>query len=179
MLGNYEIFNSRNISIPADDFLLYLSNFKKYMMYNFWILLWKNVYTVWKAEILTELGLCYTFNIAEAKNVLNLNETSSDFHFQHFVNDHRFQSMKELETPLKSDDKSTGLYSIFDQHPENVFSILDDFDGVFVMIHNPYELPSIETAVNIHALFCDFVTILIVPEVINTDTALKKLDVEE
>ena len=35
------------------------------------------------SEVLTEWGLCFTFNIAFSRDLLNLNSTSSDFHYQH------------------------------------------------------------------------------------------------
>jgi hypothetical protein len=102
------------------------------------------------SEILTSEGLCFTFNIAFAHDLLNINSTSNDFHYQLFHL--RFISIPEglvapQSLPRKISSSFTGLhikfevitmfYDIFEKNPH----------GLKFFIHDPFELPSMHSKI--------------------------------
>lgn len=64
----------QNISIPTDDFYNVLRSFINILEPKFGesTILWQNIYGALLAEILTRWGFCYTFNVADAVDVLNI-----------------------------------------------------------------------------------------------------------
>lgn len=135
-----------------------------------------NEYQDYIAEILAPLGLCHTYNIAFSHDLLNLNLTSSDFHYQY---DQKFDlSLKKINNhpptkfPHKVSTSKAGLWVGFDQRAklEKNF-IQNDFTGYVVLLHDPYELPS----KNSHTMRINIKLqnkILIIPQIIAIDESL-------
>jgi len=96
------------------------------------------------SEIITEWGLCFTFNIAFSHDLLNINSTSNDFHYQH---QHRKISNVPIQRPPQILPKrvstvKSGLWVGFEKNLYKNEVIENDFNGYLVLLHDPFELPS-------------------------------------
>jgi Amiloride-sensitive sodium channel len=161
------IFDRRNFSIPIDDFLDVINQFQKSIDSSNVKLeaVWLNIFTVLFAEIITEFGLCYTFNIANYSKLFSDPDISDDFHY-HFnlLDDKKYEDAGE-DYPFKIASTTNGLsakyefYSLdfFDstvfvrtifllgnliQYMTSVFFFNKENNGIKVLIHDPFELPS-------------------------------------
>lgn len=99
-----------------------------------------------RSEIMTPYGLCFTFNIGYAQDLVNLNKTSSDFHYDVFqawtFEDHQPLPLPELPLRLRPVD-TIGLKAIIRSDLRLLGNvILNDFGGNWIMLHDPYELPT-------------------------------------
>jgi hypothetical protein len=142
LIRNYGIFNKINFSVPTDDFLdVYNEFYKQLAPANFyWI-----QYNQFVSEVITPYGLCMTFNLPKAEDMLNTNSTSDDFHYTHFYPYHFDHKVNTSELPRKTSTALSGLYftvSNFDQ--ENI--VESDFDGLLCFVHDPFELPARSSA---------------------------------
>lgn len=92
MISEHGIFAVKNVFIPTNDFLDVINEFNKefinkeftgepYEHYNFE---WIGYERPLISEILTENGLCFSFNLAQSDEVLNKNATADDFHYERF-----------------------------------------------------------------------------------------------
>lgn len=112
---------------------------------------WMEDHKQYVSEILTSEGLCFTFNIAFANDLLRLKNTSNDFHYQLFHLKYSSGS-KDLippkSLPRKIASSFTGLKIKFD-------ALMMFFDevyeknphGLLIYIHDPYELPSMNSKI--------------------------------
>lgn len=144
-------FSKVNFSIPADDFLDDINQFLK----EFTIEYTKVVFNLFHksqeyiAEILTPWGLCFTYNIAFAKNVQNINRTSDDFHYVYANKIFNLKPYvpamppKEEDFPVNISTSQNGLWVGFDSDKKDMISLLkNDFDGYVILLHSPFELPT-------------------------------------
>lgn len=183
-LINYQgVFEHQNISSPIDNFFNLLSDFKKYPDHHFNLIFWQNTFAIWRAEILTKFGFCYTFNIVEDSTLLNLDEISSDFHYKHKITTSKHTKPTEFMSPLRTNHKSLGAFHFLDQYAKefqgrNVSWILNDYDGFLILIHDPHELPN-ENSVKIYASISESVDVLVTPEITKTDESLYGLELKE
>ena len=95
------------------------------------------------SEVLTPLGLCRSFNIALAHDLLDLNTTSNDFHYELFAT--CFAVALNLydmpEIPRNDTSFPTGLHiEWFEGHSHYTFN--RKLAGRWMYLHDPYELPS-------------------------------------
>ena len=96
------------------------------------------------SEVLTPLGLCYSFNIALAHNLMNLNLTTDYFNFQIFLTQalsNRNHSREIPEIPRNDTYYPNGLGLLW------TFLFVDESyainrTGHYLYLHDPYELPS-------------------------------------
>ncbi|KAL7019577.1 hypothetical protein ACKWTF_011168 [Chironomus riparius] len=151
IITNRGVFANLNFSIPNDDFLNIMNEFKKEFldMEQTLNILWMEDERQYVSEILTTEGLCFTFNNAFANDLLNLNNTSNDFHYQLF---HLRSDSKDYVPPpilprkiassfpglrLKFDVLAMFLKEIYEKNPH----------GLLCFIHDPYELPSMNSKI--------------------------------
>lgn len=102
------------------------------------------------SEILTHFGLCYTFNVAYVDDVLHMNSTSNDFHYDYYdlddelVVEYKFVRPKSL--PRKITSSFTGLQIYFSTLNIFYHEIFERNPNVHVIyIHDPFELPSMDS----------------------------------
>ena len=101
------------------------------------------------SEILTSEGLCLTFNIAFAKDLLHLKMASNDFHYQLFHLKY-FSDSKDLVPPQSLPRKISSSFSGLQMKIDILKMIFDEIfernpHSLMLFIHNPYELPSINS----------------------------------
>ncbi|CAG9810334.1 unnamed protein product [Chironomus riparius] len=143
ILGNYNIINKLNFSIPADDFLDVLNEFEKQFMissqpmyFNF-----RMSQEQYLTEIVTPYGLCFTFNSAQAHDLLDINSTSDDFHFQ--LLDFAVGSNQKFDLPRKEAGNPEGLNLIIEITNDLSKPIMTrEINGYLIILHDPFELPS-------------------------------------
>lgn len=96
-------------------------------------------------EIITQWGLCFTYNIAFSHDLLDINSTSNDFHYQYFKR-RRIEKLNEpppQNFPKKLSTSRAGLWVGFtDVNDVMEGQSVYKFDGFLVLFHNSYELPS-------------------------------------
>lgn len=93
------------------------------------------------SEIITPNGLCTTFNMAYFFDMLDINTTSDDFHFQLFKTGWGIEYIPILPRNDSQFPYGSKLHAVF---PENLkdISIKNDIDGYQLYLHDPFELPS-------------------------------------
>lgn len=86
IITNFGFFAKINESLFNDDFLDIINHFQKVMGLDSLRTSWgEDDEDPYFAEILTQSGLCETFNIADKSQVFDLNLTSDDFHYEHVM----------------------------------------------------------------------------------------------
>lgn len=149
LMAKRETFLSLNYSVPTDDFLDVINEFAKEFDQTSSSAVFAFTAEVrsYISEIITHWGLCFTFNIALSRDLLNQNSTSSDFHYELFIT----QNFKKYKAkisppevlPRRIPTSNAGLLvDLFTDFSEVKEIILNNFDGYFVLIHDPFELPS-------------------------------------
>ncbi|CAO1411521.1 unnamed protein product [Diamesa tonsa] len=196
-LLNYLI--NYNITIPTDDLMSYISKLNPHLRWNIQASFSKK-YSVHFAKIITPWGYCNTFNNLDAEDLLNLNNTSEDFHYkksilvnQTFIHTNEgYRTVESNESYPWSTDNSQSGFSISLQnlnkrklkkinlatiftHPENVY------DGIHFIFHNTDEmitkLPSNQQ--NFYGQIEGSVLYWIKPAVKQIDDSIKSISLEE
>lgn len=157
--------------------------FRKYTDYHFNLLFWQNYFGAWRAEILTQFGLCYAFNIIEDENLFNLREISADFRYKHELTKSAEQSAINFTTPLRTNHKSMGIYYYLDDYKKEFYErevhwILSDYDGLLMLIHDPSELPTVDS-VQVYAVVTNMIEVFVTPEITTIDESLEDVSIEE
>lgn len=143
MIGNYKVFNQLNYTVPTDDIIDVFNQFEKHFhtANNHFSFTFAMHFRYFLAEMITPYGLCYTFNSVESLKLLNINETSNDFHFELFPMQSGITYLPEL--PLRDLKSPMGLeISLHALRQEYNKIISNEFSGFYVILHDPYELPS-------------------------------------
>lgn len=166
----------KNISIPTDDFLDVLNEFQKEIFspagsqigYS-----WSEEMTYIYSEILTEFGLCYTFNSVSYNRLLRFFSVSSDFHFQKFS---FFTPNYEGRNPLRMNLRN-GEYKLVITTVKEYFEkgIVATLNGYLMIFHNSYELPSKSSTI-IPINIGEKYDIIIEPQLNNIEVSLKNDD---
>lgn len=127
---------------------------------------WLNLPDNHVSEIITEYGLCISFNIAEHHEVLLSNVTSTDFHYDVVQYPKSRPTTYVHKPPRNATASNIGLVYHF-QSPNfferNQTFIGTDIAGHLVMVHDPYEIPSHDT-VKIPLTFLTYLNFWIEPE---------------
>lgn len=151
---NRGTFSKINITIPTDDFLdIFNELYKEFTPdANNVMFLLSNNYEEYISEIITPWGLCHTYNMAFSFDMLNLDSTSDDFHYQHvFRRDHNAKIDRgHLELyPKKISTSYQGLWVGFGYLPWDFVEdyVQNDFYGYVVLFHESFELPSFNSKV--------------------------------
>lgn len=142
MILNYGTFNKINFSISTDNFLEFLYEFET-EIYNhnpsfFFGSNGKN----WRTDVVTAHGVCRTFNLALSNDLLNINETSDNFHYQHYDNlNNYFTYPAELPGLPQSDSPFPyGLNIQLAMDIDNE-SFTENYTYT-LYLHDPFEFPS-------------------------------------
>jgi hypothetical protein len=178
LLTNRGTFASLNVSIPTVDFLDVINEFEK-LIFNGATMV--NFYWLWSkhtsfSEIITDHGLCSTFNIAFSTELLDTHFTTDDFHYQNIISN--FESNVTEVIPRRSARSAQNLR--VDIFSDNITQsrIVSAFEGCMMYWHNPYELPSRFSQKRLLS-FAKFTDIWIEPQMIVIDESLESDEPEE
>lgn len=92
--------------------------------------------------------MCFTYNLAFSHDLLDINTTSSDFHYLHthkiFYQNKHVHALLPQHFPLKISTSQKGLWVGFGSvNSEHYWKTIEnDFYGYVVLLHDPFELPS-------------------------------------
>ncbi|CAG9811156.1 unnamed protein product [Chironomus riparius] len=149
ILENREVFLKLNFSVPAHDFLEISNEFLKGSLS--FVFYWIDEKRQYVTEIVTQWGLCFTYNIGFSHDVLHINSTSDDFHFQASSKEDimpSYQSTYLYETPPKDlpqtiSTSKAGLWvGISLAYADKDRIAKNTFKAYTVLLHDPFELPS-------------------------------------
>lgn len=150
-MNNREIFSKLNFSISTNDFLDVINEFKKDLHEQSSIVfIWIDQFQEYVTEIITPYGLCYTYHIAFSHDILDLNTTSKDFHYQYTLieaESKNWKSRTPKNFPIQISTSSHGLWAGFSYHEHELStysskSTANPIRGHTVMVNNPFELPT-------------------------------------
>ncbi|CAO1412869.1 unnamed protein product [Diamesa serratosioi] len=195
ILINY--LNDYNITIPTDDLMDYILILNRFIRWEMSASFAKK-YSINFAKIITPWGYCSTFNILDAKDLLNLNNTSELFNyarsnvvFQYF-HDFDYKSVESNASyPWKTKSSQLGLSITLQKmnfvnlvfhdllkvfsHPENVHF------GVHLIFHSTDELitklPSNQR--NFFGRTGGTTLFLVNPQITEIDNSLKSISPDE
>jgi hypothetical protein len=149
LITNRRVFSKINFFIPADDFLDDINEFAKEFTegYNQIIFHLFNQNQEYIAEVLTQWGLCFTYNIGFSHDLLHINSTSDDFHYIYsqkmFRKKYLILFPPPQNLPIKVSTSQNGLWvGFWNKIFPPVNPIEYDYDGYLLLFHNPFELPS-------------------------------------
>ena len=138
---------------------------------------WINQDQQYITEIITQWGLCFTYNIAFSHDLLNINSTSDDFHYVYFPRWFSEDVNMEVKNfPESISTSKAGLRAGF--YPD--LNKLGDFTKAqyTVIFHDPFELPSENSKVI--KLNINYQTnVLIVPQLNSIDESLVEYEPSE
>ena len=185
MITNRGTFQKINLTIPTDDFLDIINEFDKDFLIDYFAIVfkWIDEYQQYVSEIITPLGLCFTFNIAPSHELMDTNLTSDDFHY--------IYAHKEIQEGLWNHEKppqaikristsKSGLWIGFQAKFLLRDNLLGDdgLSGFQVLIHDPFELPT--TRSKMIKLNTDYETqINLIPQLNTIDESLFDYDPAE
>ncbi|KAL7014647.1 hypothetical protein ACKWTF_016044 [Chironomus riparius] len=110
------IFQRQNISIPTDDFLAIINTFSKHFD-GIQLYRWHNIFNSYSSEIITDMGLCNTINIANLSDVLHTDVVSHDFHYQLTYLSHT-DIHRNFTRPFRTSTSSAGLDVLMDMESD-------------------------------------------------------------
>lgn len=142
---------------------------------------WAQEFNTFISEIITPYGLCFNFNMAQSHDLLNLNSTSDDFHYQ-LTNLQYWDNQQDTppELPRKTLNWTPiGVSISIMTYPDEIKEMIDNnFDGLVYILHDPFELPSKNSKImNVH--YARDPNILIEPEMITIDESIYDYSPEE
>lgn len=147
---------------------------------------WLNRFTVPFSLILTQWGLCFNFNMIASSTLFNLNQTSSDLHYDaNIINPAYIPSLDSNTFDLNETFpwKATNnrrfliLYFINDLYEED--NPFVERQGYHVIFHNNFEMPFESEKNHVRIGKYHFVTVDFSPVVHVADDSLHELHVNE
>jgi len=168
LITNRGIFNKINYSVPTDDFLEITNQFRKdlYSDLNFF---WINEDQQFVAEIITQWGLCFTYNIAFSHDLLNIDSTSDDFHYIYTPRWYEKINFDHENFPVRISTSKVGLRVGFFPDFENLEGLLKT--QYTVLFHDPFELPSKNSKIMELNIYYQ-TNVLVVPQLNSIDESL-------
>jgi len=153
ILEHRDVFYKLNFSVSADDFIEVSNMFtKEFFPGSLSIVFhWIDEYIGYCSEIITPWGLCFTYNIGFSHDLLNINLTSDDFHYEIASKREvpvRNQRWFEFDNPPKDlpqmiSSSKVGLWVGFDLTKSDINKINNNtFQRYTILLHDPLELPS-------------------------------------
>jgi amiloride-sensitive sodium channel len=130
----------KNLSIPTNDFLHMINTFEKLNRHE----VTQGFYWFYDqsrglfSEILMPWGLCSVFNIASREEVLHVDNTSSDFHYEIISN--KGPVNLTFKIPRKTKTSEEGFTIHFQLDDDNEF--VGVRQGSIAVIHNSHEFPT-------------------------------------
>lgn len=139
---------------------------------------WINEYKEYASEIMTQWGLCFTYNIAFSHDLLHVNVTSDDFHYEHankaaLTNPKMYEyETAPKEMPQSLSTSKAGLWVGFDLGNADKSKLArNTLEGYTIILHDAYELPSANSQIlNLNLRFQT--SILINPSINSIDETL-------
>ncbi|KAL7013324.1 hypothetical protein ACKWTF_015331 [Chironomus riparius] len=172
-------FNLKNISIPTDNFLYNFNEFSKFQVtIHSSVNIRSSAQDTAVSEILTEHGLCFTYNLAAVNDIYNVDaELTADFFHDYFLITFKSPNLKET-VPRKV--KASALVSVsasaFPYFYDEIYN--GRYDGHLIYIHSPYELPT-ESSNQIFLQKDTFLKAQVEPQLNVVDVSLEDLDIKE
>lgn len=171
-------FSLKNISISTDNFLYYFNELAKFQItVHSSVNIRSSGLDTAISEVLTEHGLCFTYNLAKIEDIYHIDKISADFYHDYFLL--TFGSPYALETIPRKIKSNSGLSvsaGAFQYFYDNIFN--GRYDGHLVYIHSPFELPTTSS----NQIFLQKDTYLktwVEPQLNVVDESLEDLNVEE
>lgn len=177
---NLGAFDKTNLTLPQFDFLEVINEFEKVLIEFQPSLCIEFSYEFdrYISEVLTPLGLCYSFNIASSSDLLNLNLTSDYFHYDIMRTCSTFSEIREIPVIPRNDTPYPSGYFLMWQYPYVDINYRTNRTGHYFYLHDPYELPSSSSKkIKINANRDGYIRI--VPQIFQIDESLVKYDPKE
>jgi hypothetical protein len=93
------------------------------------------------SEIMTEHGLCLTFNLAKIEDVYDVDRISADFYHEYFaINIDPSYLVQIVPRKVKTNSGFSLSAAAFQNFYDEIFN--SQYDGHLIYIHSPYELPT-------------------------------------
>ena len=184
MVATKDHFNNADIMKNLENFTQY-EWFTKYGS-NGVIPTWLNKYHVPFSLILTQWGLCFNFNMIPSSNLLHINQTSSDFHYNaNIVNlayipsldSNALDSNETFPWVAKNNRRHLILYFNDEMYQEN--NPFVERQGYHLIFHSNFEMPFEDEKNHIRIGSGKFVTVDFSPAVYEADDSLLELNVNE
>jgi hypothetical protein len=147
---------------------------------------WLLKYTTQYSMTLTRWGLCFTFNMLASHELLNLNETSRDFHFKVDIRNPFYMYWLGTYTedfnsslPWHASRKGVRLSADFNDRKYQAKNPFIVQDGFLVMVHSNFEFPSAELENHVLVPKSSYVFVDLIPAVHSSTDSLSDLNVEE
>lgn len=138
------VFEAKNVSLSTDNFLYTLNEFQKftYARMDTGINFHFFGRPTFISEILTEYGLCYTFNLATSKEMYDTETVSAEFFHEYLTTLSGFPAFNETIPRFIAPTTAIFIYiNAIQSYYDKIFNRLHDAHLVFV--HDPYELPTV------------------------------------
>jgi hypothetical protein len=163
LISNDRFLSNLNVSIPTDNLIDRLNDFISIFQYNEdpenvhpvnMQASWKRFHETLWTRILHKTGFCYTFNFPNANQVFKLEKVSNDFHYNQIIRMNSYLVEKENQIssyPLHFSPNGGNLFGEFNaiHNNSNIMNETwpnEDRDGFLLFFHDPFEIPSVETA---------------------------------
>ncbi|KAG5679881.1 hypothetical protein PVAND_009418 [Polypedilum vanderplanki] len=170
IMTNRGILTKLNISASTDDFLDVLNEFRSDFVVDF---LWNQLKGTKFSSILTEFGLCRTFNLTLPEDLFHKDLISDDFdhkYYSTFSREKTFDYKQIIPRRANSVDDTVFFEA---ECFEILLTETFKFEGQILMIHNPYELPNIQTkSIIINVRDNSVVNVRLIPEMFDIDESL-------
>jgi hypothetical protein len=147
---------------------------------------WLNKYSVLFSLIMTRWGLCFNFNMIAVNELLNVNETSRDFHYEANIKNHAYLASLDSNTldsnetfPWRATNSHRSLIISFFRSAYNDENPYVSQSGYHMILHSSYEFPFYEEENHIWVGSEHFTTVDISPVVFEADESMAELTVEE
>lgn len=132
---------------------------------------WINREQQYLTEIVTQWGLCFTYNIAYSSNLLNINATSDDFHYVYaprwLQDDNLNDRLREF--PDRTSTSKAGFRAKFNPNFNNLVDMIGH--QYTIILHDPYELPTENSKVMKFNIYYQ-TNVLVVPQLNSIDESL-------
>lgn len=189
MVENDDFLSKFNVSISTDNFiaqLLEFSNFYGYMSGDKGN--WTNKHHINYTEVISQKGLCYTFNFPTAEKFFNLDAVSSDFNYNKTKSVVFEETEPFFDYPLSTSSSELGMFASVrtDHHSlvnhfktKVVFVPMNSVEnGIHLTFHDPYEIISKDSP-NHFAMYNQSTLFKINPTKVNYDDSIAVYSPEE
>lgn len=143
LLTKHGTFHRQNISLPVENFLNVLGEFAKLdksFFYTFDVR-WMDE-SVLFSEIITELGVCFSLNLAVNEEIFK-HQTAFDF-YHTYINQYSKNNLSKAELrPTRAGHTLSGImFRVMGSDKLETMLNSGIYEGYQILIHDPYELPT-------------------------------------
>jgi hypothetical protein len=130
------------------------------------------------SEILTEHGLCLTYNLAHSTDIYDHEAISADFYHEYFSISSIKQQVSTEQVPRRIKANAELSFSIgaFQHFYDEIFN--GRYDGHLFYIHDPYELPT-TSSTKIYLQKDTYLKAFVEPQLNAVDESLESLEIHE